>query len=187
MLRALGALGAVTALGVLAQGGAIAGAAKGGKDVAVIKAKANLKKEKIFFKGDDTVERGQQLEVRIRTNIEDVGPHTFSLVKKSALPKTKKELKGCFESGICGPIAVDWHEVEFSEENPEEFTVGRPKVKTGNKGWDTLGNFKREGDSIYLETRGDSFSQKVSAEKGSKLFYICAVHPEMQGKIKVED
>ena len=182
-LRIIGALGSVVALAALAQGGAFAGAADKNDDVAVIKAKANLEEKRLFFKAPATVEDGQKLKIVNRTDAKEVGPHTFSLVKSGFLPETKGDMKACFKSGICGQIAK-WHEIEFSKDS-EDFTVNRPKVRVGKKGWNKLGDDDTKGDSVFLEDKGDSFAQKVNANVGKDLYFICAIHPDMQGKVTV--
>ena len=175
---------AVTALGALtaAVGGGAATASPDAKaaDVAVITAEKEGKK--LFFEGPKTVERGQVLKFKSKTDLRKVGPHTLSLATPNTFPKTREEIKECAKegTGICGAI-FGWHEVD-----PETFEVGVKTVEAGKPGWDAEGNLKREGDSSYLEREGSSFKQKVTAKEGTTLSYICVVHPNMQGKIKVE-
>jgi hypothetical protein len=57
-------------------------------------------------------------------------------------------------------------------------------VDVAAKGWDA--SFGKEGDTWYTETEGEDTARKVSAEPGSKLYYLCVVHPFMQGKINVK-
>lgn len=182
MPGALSALGAVVAVAIVGTGGAVAGT---GEDTAVIKAKANFEEKRLYFTGPKTVERGAKLEIRSTTDPQQIGPHSFSLVKQHELPETKQEMKACFRDGICGQIAR-WHEIEFPKNQNEEPTIGKRKVAAGKKGWDRLGSSKRKGDSIFLDEKGESFKQKVSGNKGKTLFFICAIHPEMQGKIKIK-
>ncbi len=51
---------------------------------------------------------------------------------------------------------------------------------------DTMFTPTRAGDSAFIAPGQKSFKFKVTAKKGSKLFYYCAVHPWMQGKITVK-
>ena len=51
---------------------------------------------------------------------------------------------------------------------------------------DTMGDDKTAGDSAFFAPDQKTFSFKVTAKAGSKLFYFCAVHPWMQGKITVK-
>jgi hypothetical protein len=143
-----------------------------------------LKGKKMSFEGPEVVYQGQQLEIFNDTNPRQVGPHTFSLVEKGTLPKTKAAEKSCFTPGhICMSIAK-WHGFD---PKTEKITVN--PVKAGPEGWSTAGNNKgKKGDSWFTgETKkGTHFSEEVTAKAGSTLYFICAVHPWMQGSVKVE-
>jgi plastocyanin len=138
--------------------------------------------QKLFFEGPETVEKGQVLKFKSNTELRKVGPHTLSLVTRQSLPRTRNEIKACGKelAAICGAI-VEWHEIDL-----DTFEVPVKTVAAGKPGWDTEGTEKRKGDSAYLEREGSSFKQKVTAKEGTTLSYICVVHPNMQGKIKVE-
>ena len=58
------------------------------------------------------------------------------------------------------------------------------EYNAGAAGFDTMGDANTAGDSLFIAP-GQGGSLKVTASKGSKLTYFCAVHPWMQGKIKV--
>ena len=47
-------------------------------------------------------------------------------------------------------------------------------------------SFGKKGDSWFTPDKGTKQSRKVSAKAGKTLYFFCAVHPFMQGKIKVE-
>jgi plastocyanin len=171
---------AVTGLAavVVASASAGSGAAKGIPD-AVIKMKRDG--GRLFFAPERTpVDSGDLLELVNKTNPNQVGPHTFSLVKKRALPETRRQLNHCFDPGhICARIAR-WHKVDQNG-NP---TVD--PVDVGMPGWDRMGNRRKKGDSkVFDDGKGETFEQIVSAQPDTKLFFMCAVHPEMQGKIRV--
>lgn len=137
------------------------------------------KGKRIFFDGPRSVKSGDQLQLRNDTDPRKIGPHTFTLVKKKLLPEiSKKGIKGCFKDGVCVNIAKA-HKVNFKKE-----TIGRKLVRAGKEGWDK--SFGKRGDSRALFNEGETFSQKVSAKPGTTLYYMCLVHPEMQGKIKVK-
>jgi plastocyanin len=180
-LRLTVAVAALGVLGVVA-GGSAATASPDEKaaDVAVITAEKEGKK--LFFDGPETVEQGQVLKFKSKTDLRKVGPHTLSLVTRQSLPGSRTEIKECGKelAAICGAI-VKWHEIDL-----ETFEVPVKTVEAGKPGWDTQGTEKRKGDSSYLEREGSSFKQKVTAKEGTTLNYICVVHPNMQGKIKVE-
>jgi hypothetical protein len=140
-----------------------------------------LTKGKLKFVAPETVTRGDQLEIVNKTNPKQVGPHTFSLVTKGSLPKTPNARKNCFTpKHICLAIA------KWQGFNPktEELTIN--PAKAGEAGWSTLGNATgKKGDSWFTEKKGETFSQEVSASAPSTLYFICAVHPWMQGQVKV--
>ena len=142
-----------------------------------------LKGKKMTFEGPETVFVGQELEIFNDTNPRQVGPHTFSLVEKGTLPKTKAAEKSCFTPGhICMSIAK-WHGF-----NPKTEKITVNPVKAGPLGWSTAGNNKgKKGDSWFTgETKkGTHTIEKVTAKAGTTLYFICAVHPFMQGSVKV--
>ena len=145
--------------------------------------KIGVKGKKLSFEGPESVYEGEQLEVLNETNPRQVGPHTFSLVEKSLQPKTKQAQKSCFTPGhICMSIAK-WHGF-----NPKTEKISINPVEAGPEGWSTEGNNKgKKGDSWFTgETKkGTHFSQAVTAKAGTTLYFVCAVHPWMQGSIEV--
>lgn len=136
--------------------------------------------KRLFFDGPATVVKGQELRILNDTSVRKVGPHTFSLAKQSVLPDTPREFKQCFTPGkICMDIAT------AHKFNPKTEKIAKPVVNAGAKGWNRGFANDRTGDSWYTETKGDSHTRRVTASAGSTLRFICAVHPDMQGKIKV--
>lgn len=139
-----------------------------------------LTKGKLKFLAPGFVTQGDELEIINETNPKQVGPHTFSLVTKGSLPKTGPARKGCFApKHICLSIAK-WHGFD---PKTEEITIN--PAKAGPAGWSTMGSTSKKGDSWFTgEKPGTSFTQQVSAEPGT-LYFMCAVHPWMQGKVEV--
>lgn len=140
-----------------------------------------LGKKGLAFTGPSTVTQGDELKIVDKTDPRKVGPHTFSLVEASVLPKTKQQQKVCFtKNHICKEIAL-WHGVKGN---------GPPKskvVEAGPAGWSTMGNLTDKGDSWFTGNKpGASYEQQLTAEAGTTISYICAVHPEMQGSFKVK-
>lgn len=137
--------------------------------------------KKMGFFGPGTVHEGEELRIVNKTNPRQVGPHTFSLVEKGLLPKTAKQRQTCFTPGhICLAIA-EWHHF-----NPKTEKVSKPEVEVGPLGWSTMGSLKKEGDSWFSgEKPGGETDRKVTAKAGTTLYFMCAVHPWMQGSIKV--
>ena len=136
-----------------------------------------------LFTGDTSeVVAGQTLTIVNNTRPRQIGPHLFSLIKPRALPETRKEIKACLrlESFVCKRI-FKAHKV-----NPETFEVKKDTVEEGENGWDAqFGNIV-DGDSWYTEKKGDTHSRTVVADAGTRLGYICIVHPDtMQGVLDV--
>jgi hypothetical protein len=132
------------------------------------------------FVAPKTVVQGEQLRIVNATSAKKMGPHTLSLVEASTLPKTPNARKHCFTpSHICMAIAR-WHGVKGN---------GPPTInpaEAGLEGWDTEGSLSEKGDSWFTGSKkGASFEQVVSAEAGKTLHFICAIHPWMQGSVKV--
>ena len=135
--------------------------------------------KKMGFKGPSSVHEGEVLKVVNNTMPSMVGPHTFSLVTKSSLPKTAQQRKTCFTPGkICMGIA-HWYGLK-GEEDPKN-----PLVQAGGEGWNTMGTTTKKGDSYFFAKKGESFEQPVTAKAGTTLYFMCAVHPWMQGSVKV--
>jgi hypothetical protein len=111
--------------------------------------------------------------VTIDDHTSGLGAHTFSLVKKSAMPTTKAAQKSCSSKGhICRAIKKRW-----TNDDDTLSAAGAP-------GWDKLGDTKHEGDSHLFA--GNQLTSVVSAQAGTTLHFMCALHPFMQGKLKVE-
>ncbi|HEY5708384.1 MAG TPA: hypothetical protein VIS51_03220 [Solirubrobacterales bacterium] len=135
------------------------------------------------FEGPKTIVAGEELTVLNQTNPRQVGPHTFSLVTKGSLPKTAKARQLCFTpKHICMSIAK-WHGVKGNgpvKVNP---------VEAGVAGWDTLGSVTKTGDSWFTGNKPKtSLTQPVSADTSagpSRMYFLCAIHPWMQGSINV--
>ncbi|MGC1164568.1 MAG: hypothetical protein WA862_00525 [Solirubrobacterales bacterium] len=141
----------------------------------------NVEKGDLGFVAPATVHQGDELKVINETNPKKVGPHTFSLVTQATLPKTLKAAKSCFTpKHICMSIAK-WH--GFSPKT-EKITIN--PVKAGPEGWSTMGNNSKKGDSWFTgeKKEGTSVTEQVTAQPGT-LYFICAIHPEMQGKTTV--
>jgi hypothetical protein len=140
-------------------------------------------KQGLRFVAPKTIVNGESLRVLNTTNPQKVGPHTFSLVEPSVIPKTAKERQLCFTPGhICKAIA-GWHGVKGNgppKENPAE---------AGEEGWSTLGSLTVKGDSWFTGTKPKAtITQRVNvgALAGpTKIYFMCAVHPWMHGSITV--
>jgi hypothetical protein len=185
--RIVRVLGAVAALGALAVVGTTGGSATAGTAAAkpgVVKVKAEFDhaNKEVYFDAPATVAAGDELQIKNNTNPRTIGPHTFSLVREEDLPESNKDIKACSRklAGICGAIAFNWHKLD-----PQTGQIGENPVDVGKQGWDRKGSLKRKGDSFVLESKGEKFQREVTADPGKELYFICAVHAEMQGEIEV--
>jgi plastocyanin len=121
-----------------------------------------------FTPGTVRIKSGGTLTIRSKSP----EPHTFSIVTKKQLPKNRKQLDNCGSPGtICDTLNTA-HQVG-PDGNP-----AKPVVDIGAAGID------QPGDSFVLNPKS---SQKVavSAKAGTTLLFVCAIHPWMQGKLKV--
>ena len=182
-LRALALAAPAAAFAVVLGGSSLAGAAEAvpatGKTDEI---KIELTKGKLKFVAPETVGYGDELEVVNETDPRQVGPHTFSLVTKGSVPKTAGARKSCFTpKHICMAIA-NWHGF-----NPKTEKITINPAKAGPEGWSTMGNATgKKGDSWFTgEKKGTSFAQQVTAAPGTTLYFQCAVHPWMHGKVTV--
>jgi plastocyanin len=102
--------------------------------------------------------------------------HTFSLVKKSQVPTTLRKLNNCFTpKGVCGKLAVEHGAI--NPETGEEQEPTTPLVNVGKAG------FNQPGDSVIVP---GGKRVKVKVTSAQALYYICAIHPWMQGAINAK-
>src|SRR5690242_727801 len=121
-----------------------------------------------FSPGTVLIRSGGTLTLRNKDRQE---PHTFSIVAKKDLPRTNRQLNNCGAPGaICDKLNTA-HEIG-PDGNPQ-----KPVVDVGAPGVD------QAGDSFVLAPKS---SQKVtlSAKKGTTLYFMCGIHPWMQGVLK---
>ena len=107
------------------------------------------------------------------------GPHTFSVVKKKDLPKNAKEMEKC---AICQKLG-EAHGADPNSDAPPKFQFLENGV-----GQDTPPDVDRPGDSGVTGSgqKGEKISFKVTAKKGSQLYFMCLIHPWMQAKVQVQ-
>ncbi len=141
----------------------------------------NQGKHKTYFTGPKTVKHGAKLKILNSSDPKQIGPHTFTLVTKADLPASKKARKACQAEPPTNQVCIDV--IKAQKANPQTGVVKKPTVDVGKKGWDK--SFGKKGDTWFTPAKGDSQSRRVSAPVGTTLYYFCAVHPEMHGKIKV--
>lgn len=126
-----------------------------------------------------TIRSGGTLTI-INKDPSERDPHTFSVVKKSQLPHTNKQITACQNTaaGICGQIALA-HGVNPNGPPPNG-PPPKPLVDVGTPG------ISQPGDSDARLFPGfKSVTEQITAKPGTTLYYFCVIHPWMQGKIKV--
>ena len=123
-----------------------------------------------YSPGSVTIAPGGTLTVRDKTANSE--PHTISLVKATQLPKTSRQIGSCFEGGPCSTI----ERAHTEGEEPQ----GPPKNMVVNVGKD---GFDQPGDSAFFMKK--AITLKVTAARGANLKFLCIIHPQMQGTIKV--
>jgi plastocyanin len=180
------AIAAVAALGLSAAGVATtAGAADKKNQIRIVggttvKPGEYVKDDVRFTPANTTVKSGSKVTLLNRGK-DRQEPHTISFIEKRYLPKR-------FETPVDAKLR-EAHQVDpNNEEAPPGVPVvdnGQPVPEGGTLNVDTMFTPNVAGDSAFIAPNQKSFSFKVTAKKGSKLYYYCAVHPWMQGKITV--
>jgi len=107
-------------------------------------------------------------------NSEKDEPHTVTVVKRSELPRTSRQVDNCKACNLAlGHLK--------NPKDPEHSPIKTFVLDRGQKGFDT------RGDSVFLAPAGPHKKGvvTVSAPAGTTLYFVCAVHPWMQGSIVV--
>ena len=104
-------------------------------------------------------------------------PHTLTIVKKSDLPTTGAEIENCKACERYAVAHLKNPKAPPDEHNPiVHFTLDK-----GQTGLDAV------GDSLAIQPGAHKTNKAVvSAPAGTTLYFVCAVHPWMQGKIVVK-
>jgi plastocyanin len=108
----------------------------------------------------------------------DEGPHTLTVVRKKDLPLTVPAILQC---KICSTLEKA-HGADPNSNAPPKFQFLENGV-----GQDTEPNLDKPGDSGLTGTgqKGEKVSFKVTAKKGSDLYFLCILHSWMQAEIQV--
>jgi plastocyanin len=94
-------------------------------------------------------------------------PHTITLVNEDDLPTSLEQLFGC------APCAAALAGHQLFSPTPV------PVLPPGDTALDAVGDSR-------LIFPGGSRTETIGAPSGSELYYLCAIHPWMQGEIEVE-
>jgi plastocyanin len=125
--------------------------------------------ETVHFKKDRIdIQKGGTITL-VDTTKED---HTFSLVKKSQIPRRIGQVEACFEKGPCADLAIKHGAINPDTGEEQEPTT--PLVNAGKAG------FNQPGDSIIVPA---GKTRKIKVTSAQPLYYICAIHPWMLGAI----
>ncbi len=181
-LRGLLAAGAAAGLAA-AVGSGSAASADAGAQATVPTPKTISMRSTPFprFTGSSSVASGSPLRIRNLSDPREHGPHTFTLVASNVVPRSRKAAGQCFTPGKICLVAATAHEFD-----PKTEKLDRQLVEAGKIGWDKrFSRASKKGDSWYSEKKDEEFAQVVSAAPGTLLRFMCVVHPEMQGKIRV--
>lgn len=171
LVGALLALGPVAALATGKPSSKATITIKGG---AVFKPNKYLQLNDAYFPGTITIASGGTITIKNT----DTDGHSLSLVKSSDVPRTVAQVNNC---GVCGPL-FQAHGINPNGPPPTG-PPPHPVVNVGAPGFD------KPGDSTLVAPKGRPFSTvsfKVTAKRGSTLYFICIFHPWMQGKLLVK-
>ena len=130
-----------------------------------VKANAYVQDDQRWDADKYTVKSGATVTLRDKST-------KVSPTRSPSSPSCPRATGQIMECKACGPL------MEAHEANPETMEVGKTLVEAGAEGFDTA------GDSIFLPPKG-KVTFKVTAKKGAKLAFVCAIHPWMLGEIKV--
>jgi len=108
----------------------------------------------------------------------DEGPHTLTVVAEKDLPRTLQTL---FQCQICEKLGKA-HGADPNSNAPPKFQYLENGV-----GQKTPPSVDKPGDSGVTGKgkKGESINLKVTAPAGTKLYFMCLIHPWMQAEVDV--
>jgi plastocyanin len=122
-----------------------------------------------------TVHSGDVVRWVDRDRDED-DPHTVTIARRSDLPQTIAQLEACYEPGALCAETIEAHDPGSDFAPPFNFRVnrGRPGLNA-------------RGDSLlFAGPFNQAIQGRVTASAGRTLYYLCVIHPWMQGSITVQ-
>ena len=183
--RVLAAAAAICAVAATATGVASAGHRAAAAGVTTVKAVSPPPAFKInrfvqstvrWDKDTYTVKSGGTLHV---VNLAaDEGPHTFTVVAEKDEPTTLQQLLQC---SVCEKLGKA-HGADPNSNAPPKF----PFLENG-VGQKTAPKVNQPGDSGVTGSgkKGEHIDLKVTAPAGTKLYFMCLIHPWMQAVVDV--
>jgi len=183
-LRLLLPVAALATAAVIASG-AVAGRSQSTAGATTIKAVTSVPHVKInryiqdqlrWDKDAYSVKSGGTLH--IVNDAADEGPHTFTVVAVKDEPKSALQVVNC---KVCLTLAKA-HGANPNSDAPPKF----PFLENG-VGQKTPPSVDRPGDSGVTGPgkKGESIDLKVTAKPGTKLYFMCLIHPWMQAVLTV--
>jgi plastocyanin len=114
--------------------------------------------------------------ITVVNNVNQEGPHTFSVVKKKDLPTNIEKCAICEKLGQA-------HGADPNSDAPPKFQYLENGV-----GQATPPSVDRPGDSGVTGSgeKNEKITFTVTAKKGSSLYFMCLIHPWMQAKVQVQ-
>ena len=108
----------------------------------------------------------------------DEGPHTFTVVQRKDAPKTGLQMLNC---KICAALGKA-HGADPNSNAPPKFQYLENGV-----GQTTPPQVDKPGDSGVTGKgkKGESINLTVTAPAGTKLYFMCLIHPWMQAELDV--
>jgi uncharacterized cupredoxin-like copper-binding protein len=179
-LAAAGAalVAAATVAGAMAAHGKTSGVTTIKAVTSIPKVKVNryIQDELRWDKDLYTVKSGGVLH--IVNNAADEGPHTFTVLNEKDEPKTGLQMFNC---RICNKLAKA-HGADPNSDAPPKF----PFLENG-VGQKTPPKVDKPGDSGVTGKgkKGESIDLTVTAPAGTKLYFMCLIHPWMQAEVDV--
>ena len=114
----------------------------------------------------------------VLNNAADEGPHTLTIVRKKDLPQTAAQAFGC---KICEKLG------QAHGADPNSDAPPKCQYLENGVGQNTPPSLNKLGDSGVTGEgkKGEKISFKVTAKKGTDLYFMCIIHPWMEGELQV--
>jgi uncharacterized cupredoxin-like copper-binding protein len=116
--------------------------------------------------------------IRIVNVAADEGPHTLTVVQKKDAPRSGMQVVNC---RICLQLA------KAHGANPNSNAPPKFQYLENGVGQNKPAKVDRPGDSGLTGQgkKGESINLTVTAKPGTKLYFICLIHPWMQAELDV--
>jgi uncharacterized cupredoxin-like copper-binding protein len=117
-------------------------------------------------------------KVRIVNMAASEGPHTFTVIVKKDAPRTGAQIVNC---RICNQLG------KAHGANPASNAPPKYQYLENGVGQNTPPSVDKPGDSGVTGQgkKGESINLTVTAPAGTKLYFICLIHPWMQAELDV--